>query len=86
MHSLNIFGARMNHGQTQIHKISHGSNLAETTTFPLIILFLPSHGVNMQMSFCPGTPKILIVGIPATLGAHNFVFKIQIEMRSEAKL
>ncbi len=58
MHSWNTFGARTNHGQTQIHKIHHGPNLGETTTFPFIILFVLGHGACIQMSFCLGTPKI----------------------------
>jgi hypothetical protein len=35
--SWNIFGARTSHGQTQIHKIHHGLDLGEATTFSLII-------------------------------------------------
>jgi hypothetical protein len=33
-----MFGAKMSHMQTQIHKIHHGSNLGEATTFPFIVL------------------------------------------------
>jgi hypothetical protein len=33
MYSWNIFGARMNHMHTQIHKTHHGSNLGEAITF-----------------------------------------------------
>jgi hypothetical protein len=33
MHSLNTFGARTNHEQTQIHKTHHGPNLGEVTIF-----------------------------------------------------
>jgi hypothetical protein len=58
MHSWSTFGARMNHGQTQTHKIHHGRDLGEATTFPLIVFFVPNHGANTQMSFCPGTPKL----------------------------
>jgi hypothetical protein len=35
MHSWNIFGAKMSHEQTQIHKIHHYSDSGEATTFPL---------------------------------------------------
>jgi hypothetical protein len=52
MHSWNIFNAWMNHEETWIHKIHHGPNLGETTTFPLIIFFMPGHEANTQMSFC----------------------------------
>jgi len=33
-----------------------------------------------------GNPEIPKVGIPTTLGAHNFVCKPPIEMKFEAKL
>jgi hypothetical protein len=58
MHSWNTFGAHMKHKQTQTHNTHHGPNLGETTTFPLIVLFVPSHGANTQMSFCLGAPKL----------------------------
>jgi hypothetical protein len=57
VHIWNIFDARTNHGQTQIHKTHNSSNLGEATTFPLIIYSMPSHGTNTHMSFCHGTPK-----------------------------
>jgi hypothetical protein len=46
MHNWNIFGARTSHGQTQTHNTHHGSDLGEATTFPFIVLFVPSHGAN----------------------------------------
>jgi hypothetical protein len=54
---------------------------------PLIVLFVPGHGAYNQMSFCPKTlaseipeigtltPKILEIGSPTTLEAHNFLCK-----------
>ncbi len=53
-----IFGARTRHGQTWIYKTHHGPNLGEATTFPLLVFFVPGHGANDQMSFCPKTPKL----------------------------
>jgi hypothetical protein len=53
-------------------KTDHGSNLGKATTFPLIVYFVFGHGTSTQMSFYPEIPEI---GIPATLGAHNFVCK-----------
>ncbi len=41
---------------------------------------------HFVMGFPNRSPEIPKVGTPATLGAHNFVYKAQIEMRSEAKL
>jgi len=76
--------------QTWTHKIHHGLNLGEATTFPLIVYFVPGHKTNTQMSFCPGILKwdleISIIGFLATLGAHNFACRPLIEMRSKAKL
>ncbi len=87
---LQHFGAQMNHGQTRTHKTHHGPNLGEAITFPLILYFVPDHKISTQMSFYPGTPKwsfeILTIRTLATLGAHNFVCKPPIEMRSKAKL
>ncbi len=51
------FGAWTSHGQTQTHKTHHGPDLGETTTFPLTVYSMPSHGASTQMSFCPRTPK-----------------------------
>jgi hypothetical protein len=62
----------MNHGQTRTHKIHHGLDLGEATTFPLIVFSRPNHEANTQMSFCPGTPVIL--------AAHNFVCRPPIEV------
>ncbi len=89
MHSWDTFGALMSHGQTQTHKTHHSLDLGEATTFPLIVFFVPNHGVDTQMSFCPRTPKLESRNsqnwVPTTLGAHNFVCKPLIEMRFEAK-
>jgi hypothetical protein len=57
VHSLNIFGARMSHEQTQTHKIHQGPNLGEATTFPLIVYYVPLHEAHIQMAFFLGTSK-----------------------------
>jgi len=57
VHSWSTFGARMSHGQIQIHKTHHISNLGEATTFPLIVYYVPLHEAHIQMTFCPRTPK-----------------------------
>jgi hypothetical protein len=57
MCSLNVFGVRTNHEQTQIHKTHHNPDLGEATTFPLIVYFVFGHETSNQMSFCPKTPK-----------------------------
>jgi len=57
MHSWNTFGANMSHEQTWTHKIHHGPNLGEATTFPLIIYYVPLHESHIQMAFCFETPK-----------------------------
>jgi hypothetical protein len=51
----------MSHGQTQTHKIQHGLDLGEATTFPLIVFFVHGHGANTPTSFCPETFKL---GVP----------------------
>jgi len=78
----------MSHGQTRIH---HGPDLGETTTFPLIIYYVPLHEAHIQMHFVSGfqneSPEILKVKTPTTLGPHNlFMCKPPIEMKFEAKL
>jgi hypothetical protein len=64
VHNLNTFGAWTNDEQTQTHKTHHGLDLGEATTFPLIVYFVPDHGTNIQMSFCPRTPKFSNLGLP----------------------
>jgi hypothetical protein len=65
MHSLSTFGARTSHRQTQTHKTQHGLNLGESTTFPLLIYFVPLHEAHIQMAFCEtqiGVPKFSKLG------------------------
>ncbi len=85
MHSWSTFGARTNHGQTQTHKTHHGPDLGEATTFPLIVYSMLVHGTNTQMTFCPETPKWESRN-SQSWDPHNFVCKLLIEMKSEAKL
>jgi len=60
------FGAWISNGQTRTHKTHRCLNLGETTTFPFIVFFVPSHGAYTQMSFCPGTPNLGVskLGLP----------------------
>jgi len=64
MHSWNTFGAWMSHMHTRTHKVHHGLDLGEATTFPFIILFVISHGGYIQMSFCPRTSKLRVSKSP----------------------
>jgi hypothetical protein len=68
----------MSHGQIWPHKTHHSLDLGETTTFPLIVYFVPNHGTNTQMSFCqdfqmgvPKFPKLWLLQLwrPITLCA-----------------
>jgi hypothetical protein len=75
VHCYSTFGARVNHGQTQTHKIHHNLDLGETTTFPLIVYFVPFHEAHIQMVFCPmtpkwdlGVPKLPTLGLPRLWG------------------
>jgi hypothetical protein len=86
MHSWNTFGVRTSHRQTRTHKTHHGLDLGESTTFPLILYFVPLHEAHIQMTFCPESSEIAQVGTFVTLGLHNFVCKPSIAMMSKAKL
>jgi hypothetical protein len=57
VHGWNTFGARTSHGQIRTHKTHHDPNLGKTTTFPLIVYYVAGHRTNIQMAFCPETPK-----------------------------
>ncbi len=57
MHNYNTFGAKTSHKETRTHKIHHSPDLEEATTFPLIVYFVPGHGIDTQMSFCLETLK-----------------------------
>jgi hypothetical protein len=47
----------MSHEQTRIHETHHDLDLGETTTFPLIVYYVPLHEAHIQMAFCPRTLK-----------------------------
>ncbi len=83
-------GARTSHKQTQTYKTHHNPDLGETTTFPLIVLFVPSHYTCTQCHFVPrlplGSPKIPKSGTPMTLEAYNFACRHLIEVKFQAKL
>ncbi len=83
--NLNTFGARMSHGQTQIHKTHHGLDLREATTFPIIVYYVPFHGGHIQMAYCPGTPKWEFRN-SLSWDSRNFVCKPSIAMNFLAKL
>jgi hypothetical protein len=89
MHSLNIFGAKTNHGQTLTHKTQHGPNLGESTTFPFIVYYVLLHEAHIQMAFY-GTPKWESQNSQSwgscDFGPHNFVCKPLIEMKFKEKL
>jgi hypothetical protein len=90
MHSLSTFGARTSHGQTRTHKTHRDSDLGEATTFPLIVYYVPLHEAHIQTASCPRTPKWEFRNSQSLdsrdFGAHNFVCRPPIEMRSKAKL
>jgi len=90
MHNWNTFDAHTSHGQRWTHKIHHDLDLGETVTFPLIIFFMPSHGANIQMSFCPrfanGDSQNGQTMDSHDFYAYNFVCRLLIEMRFQAKL
>jgi len=71
MYSRNIFYALMSHEQPRTHKTHHGPNLGEAITFPLIVYYIPSHGINIQMLFCSSIPKWKSQ-ISQNWNSHNF--------------
>jgi hypothetical protein len=73
-------------GKHGLTRLTMAQTWGEATTFPLIVFFVTSHRANTQMSFCPKNPKILKIGIPATLEAHNFVCRPLIEKRFKENL
>ncbi len=77
MYNWSTFGARMNHGHTQIHKTHHNPNLGEAITFPIIIFSLIRHDGYTQMVFFSGlqveSPAILEIRTLAILNTHNFL-------------
>jgi len=68
VHSLSTFGVKTSHKKIRIHKIHHGSDSGEATTFLLILYFVPSYGTSTQMSlsqdFQVGVPKFPQLGLP----------------------
>jgi hypothetical protein len=66
------------------------TNLGETTTFYLIVLFVIGYGVAPKCHFSRdsqvGGLEILKFGILMTLEAHNFLCKPPIEMKFKEKL
>jgi len=79
--------ATCDHGLT---RFTTTQTWGEASTFPLIVYFMPGHGTSTKCHFVlglpSGNPKIPTTRISAILGAHNFVCKPSIEMKSEAKL
>jgi hypothetical protein len=69
---------RMSHRQTWTHKIHHGSDLGETTTFPLIICYVPLHEAHIQMTFCLGAPKWEFRNCPTTLSPITLCVDLQL--------
>jgi hypothetical protein len=90
VHNWSTFGVKTSHMQIWTHKTHHDLDLGEATTFPLIVYSMPNHRTSTQMSFYPETPKWESRNShnwdSATLGAHNFVCRPSMEMRSKAKL
>jgi hypothetical protein len=75
---------------TLTHKIHHGPNSGEATTFPHIVFFATRSGGYIQMAQILGTPEMesrkCRGWTPGTLGAHNSRLQSPIAMRSKPKL
>jgi hypothetical protein len=57
IHILEHLGARTSHEWPWTHKIHHGPDSGEATTFPHIVFSVPLHDTCIQMAFYPETPK-----------------------------
>jgi hypothetical protein len=76
------------------HKIHHGLDSGEATTFSHIVVSATLRGGYIQMALFPGTPKLESRNCPETvpgwsletLGAHNSRLRSLIAMRSKPKL
>jgi hypothetical protein len=72
------------------HKLHHGPNSGEATTFPHIVFFAPLRGTYIRMIFCPGTPKEKsrnCAGLDLhTLRGHNSLFRPPIGTRPKENL
>jgi hypothetical protein len=71
--SLSTFVVRTNHEQIRIHKIYHGPDLGEVTTFPLIVCSMLGHMIITQMAFFSPksrveVPKFPKLGLPRLWG------------------
>jgi hypothetical protein len=81
MCNWSTFGARTNHGQTWIHKIHHD---------PYSILYAWPRGLHPNVILSRdtqvGSPEIPKIETFATLEAHNFLWRLSIEMKFKAKL
>jgi len=88
MHNWNTFDVEISHGHTWTHKIHHGLDLKEATTFPHIVLSVIGHGVTPKCHFSwdsqVKSPKIPKIGSLAILKAHNFC-KPSIKVRFKLK-
>jgi len=74
VHSLSVFGAKTSHGPTRTHKIRHGLNLEEATTFPpYSILCAWPRDQHPNVILSRESHLIPKVGTLVTLGAYNFV-------------
>jgi len=89
MHSLSTFGAKTSHMQTRIHKIHHGPNLGEATTFPpynILFSTRPTSKWLFVSGFPSESPEIAKFGTLAVSEPHNFVCRPSIEVQSKTKL
>jgi hypothetical protein len=75
---------------TSTHKIHHGPDSGEATTFPHIVLFTARSGGYIQMAQILGTPEMESRNCPGwtsrTLRAHNSRLQSSIAPRSKTKL
>jgi hypothetical protein len=90
VHSWNTFGARTNHGQLGHTRLTTAWTWGKSPPSPYSILCASPRGPHPNGLFVPRLPsgsfEIPTVGTLATLKAQNFLCKLSIVTRSEAKL
>jgi len=93
VHSWNIFGAKISHGQlgfTGLTRLTTTRTWRKPPPSPLSYTLRlstrPTSKWHFVLKLPSGSPKIVKVRTPTTLGTHNFTCKHRIEMRFETKL
>jgi hypothetical protein len=88
--SRSTFGVRTSHGQLGFIRFTTAQTWGKPPPSPLYYILYLSMGATSKWHFVPGLPsgslEISKLGTSVTLGAHNFLCRPPIDIRSEEKL